>query len=320
MPNFTFMKTSLPAIFVNKNKDLFSTYFLSGFFLLSCLFISFNAAANYRSEALDIFTDIDSKGINEMPGAPFQHYSSRRDATMGISISAAPDFITAPGQEITFSLQVENTGDLDITNIVIADTLTGFVSSIDSLNQGTFENITFNYLSTQGDIDIGGVSNFITILGSDPDGLPVGGEAAVVVVAEQSPVISVSNSPSSVDYNAPGQEITFTIEVGNTGNVTLNNITIADDLTGFNETIEIMAPGGSDVFTTVYTVEQSDIEIGSISNTVTVSGFDPGGVEVGEQSEAIITASQNAALSIHVNPSVSSFNAVGQQIFYELIV
>ena len=75
-----------------------------------------------------------------------------------------------------------------------------------------------------------------------------------------------------------GDEITYTFTVTNTGLVTLTGVTITDPLvTIVGGPLASLAPGGVDstTFTATYTITQTDIDNGSITNTATASASDP---------------------------------------------
>ncbi|MBK6285217.1 MAG: hypothetical protein IPF54_23535, partial [Draconibacterium sp.] len=74
--------------------------------------------------------------------------------------------------------------------------------------------------------------------------------------------------------------ITFTINVENTGNVTITGIAVTDPLTGMNTAIASLAPGAKQTFTQTYLVTQANLNAGSVTNTATASGKDPGNVTV----------------------------------------
>src|SRR5690606_7036448 len=86
------------------------------------------------------------------------------------------------------------------------------------------------------------------------------------------PQISVTKVADPTTYNAAGQIINYTIQVTNTGNVNLGNITVVDPLTGMNESIGLLAPGAFQTFNTSYTIQPADLTLDSLPNIVTASG------------------------------------------------
>ena len=77
-----------------------------------------------------------------------------------------------------------------------------------------------------------------------------------------------------------GETIEYQIVVTNDGNLTMTNITVEDKLTGMTETIESLAPGQEETFTTTYVVTEQDVEAGNVVNEATATGTDPEDKEV----------------------------------------
>ena len=71
---------------------------------------------------------------------------------------------------------------------------------------------------------------------------------------------------------ALGQKITYTIKVQNAGNVPYTNVKVEDPLTGLTATIETLAVGETQTFTTEYVVTEADVLEGHVLNTATAKG------------------------------------------------
>jgi uncharacterized repeat protein (TIGR01451 family) len=102
----------------------------------------------------------------------------------------------------------------------------------------------------------------------------------------QSPGLSVVKSvTSSGPYGAVGQPIDYSFVVTNTGNVSLDAISVDDvqsapatqaNLTGPTCPVSSLAPGDNETCTATYTVTQADLNNGSITDSATASGTPPG--------------------------------------------
>ena len=98
------------------------------------------------------------------------------------------------------------------------------------------------------------------------------------------PELTVEKKATSTPENGTAYQlsetVTYEISVTNTGNVTITNITVSDDLTGDTWTVEKLLPGEkSEAFKTSYTVVQKDVDAGKVLNVATAKGTDPGDKE-----------------------------------------
>jgi uncharacterized repeat protein (TIGR01451 family) len=71
-----------------------------------------------------------------------------------------------------------------------------------------------------------------------------------------------------------GDALNFSFTVTNQGTVTLTNVVVTDAVTGLNQTLASLAPGGQAVFNSSYTLLQSDLDSngggdGRVENTAT---------------------------------------------------
>ena len=72
------------------------------------------------------------------------------------------------------------------------------------------------------------------------------------------PLLTITKVATEASYSAAGDIIHYSITVTNSGNVTLTDIVVTDPLTGFNQTIQNLAPGADRSFNTTYSVTQND--------------------------------------------------------------
>ena len=95
--------------------------------------------------------------------------------------TAANSQFYVQGEEITYQVSVTNTGNVELTNIVLSDTLVP-LDSIATLAPGATRDITYTYTVTADDVEAGFVTNTVTGIGSVPDEIatftPGGGGAA----------------------------------------------------------------------------------------------------------------------------------------------
>jgi gliding motility-associated-like protein/uncharacterized repeat protein (TIGR01451 family) len=154
---------------------------------------------------------------------------------------------------IRFVFTVENTGNTTLYNVNIIDPLPGVVVTggpIAELNPGEIDNVTISatYQITQDDIDLGIVINLASVSSVDPAGdfvtdfsddpnnpedvdIDGDGDPDDRTVTEVNDIVDIEVI-KTVDITEPvvGDEVVFTIEVANVGNVNLFNVLIDDQL------------------------------------------------------------------------------------------
>ena len=237
-----------------------------------------------------------------------------------ITKTASPDSYSAVGDVITYTITVENTGNVTITGIVVNDPLTSLNTEMFNLAPGETQPFTTSYTVTQADIDAGSVSNAVTASGAAPDDDTVTDDDEVVVTATQNPALALTKTTSSTTFSAVGDIITYTITVENTGNVTITNIVVNDPLTSFNTAMFNLAPGEIQPFTTSYTVTQADMDAGNVLNSASASGIDPNGDAVTTDDEADVLAEQNPAIVVTKTALPTTYTEVGEEITYTIVV
>jgi uncharacterized repeat protein (TIGR01451 family) len=239
---------------------------------------------------------------------------------LSITKTASPSTFNSAGQEITYTIEVENSGNVELTSVSVSDPLTGLTENIASMLPGATETYTPTYTISQADMNSGSVENTATVSGTAPDNSTVSASDTETITGSQLPALSITKTASPSTFNSAGQEITYTIEVENSGNVELTSVTVSDPLTGLTENIASMLPGATETYTPTYTISQADMNSGSVENTATASGTAPDNSTVTASDTETITGSQLPALSITKTASPSTFNSAGQEITYTIEV
>ncbi len=169
------------------------------------------------------------------------------------------------GDVVTFTIQVTNTGDFTLTSVGISsDTFeriggpslafdgAGIVFSGNSgaspqgtLVPGEIATFTTQYTLVQADIDAGGISNSATGTGTPPSGNAVSDvsddtddtdgnttdDPTVVPLTQTAELTTTKSVTTTGALQADGTfDVTFRVDVVNTGNVTLTSPTLVDDL------------------------------------------------------------------------------------------
>ncbi|GEM_PF-838937 len=196
------------------------------------------------------------------------------------------------GDDLNFTITMTNTGNITLTNVVVSDPdLMPGSQACASVTPGGTCVLVGSYTVTQADVNAGSFSNTAAV--TDDDVCPAAGPATcedtVITPITQNPSYTVTKNADVTSVNAAGDVITYTIEVTNTGNVTLTGVSVSDPLLA-DLTRQADNPGNGDnlldmgetwVYTGTYTVTQADLDDngggdGDIDNTVTVDTNEAG--------------------------------------------
>ncbi len=196
---------------------------------------------------------------------------------------------------------MDNTGNVDLTNVVVTDSLGNTFTAAD-IAVGGKAVFTDAYTTVQGDIDSGNdLVNTATIASNDQN---VAGSSSATTDIDQDPALLFTktaattpqfsaNDPANTADQA-GQVISYALTVTNTGNETLTNVVVHDS-DGKTFTVDSLGVGVSKTFADSYTVQQSDIDGGkAVADSATVS--DSQGVSA--TASASTSVDQHHSLSI----------------------
>jgi hypothetical protein len=182
-------------------------------------------------------------------------------------------------EEITYEIKAENTGNQTLTNVKVKDDLTGDEWTIASLAPGKSETFTATYEVTEADILAGSVINEATATADGPVPPVIDPDKEENPTEDPKGHLTISKTTTSSPNLARGyvldEVIRYSITVLNDGNVTISDITVTDELTGDEWTIDALKPGESQTFAASYTVTQADVNAGSVVNVATATGTDP---------------------------------------------
>ncbi|MCF6366143.1 MAG: gliding motility-associated C-terminal domain-containing protein [Bacteroidales bacterium] len=223
------------------------------------------------------------------------------DAQTNLSIiKIADNSNPEPGDNVVFTLTVTNSGPSDATGVTVTDNIpsgytyvsddgsgaynagTGIWAIGDIMNSGTAVlNITVTVNET------GDYANTATVAGTEPDPDNTDNSDINTPTPEfisSMSITKVANLPEVIEEDA---EITYTIEVTNTGNMTLYNIEITDDNADSidGSPITSLSPGDSEIVTAIHIITNYDITAGQVINTAFGTGEDINGNEVTDESD-----------------------------------
>ncbi|MBC2836554.1 DUF7507 domain-containing protein [Paragemmobacter straminiformis] len=243
------------------------------------------------------------------------------DAT---ALSAAPKV----GEVISYTINVANSGNATLSGVTLVDALTtdeayvsGDANTNAKLDLGETWTYSASHALTQGDIDAGKVENLAVASANPPSGsgdrisvesssastgnatAGTGNGAPTTTTLAAKAVISVKKTvdDSALDDGVRvGDTLLYTIEVENTGNVTLTNVTLDDafrDAKGNSLTLTsgptprgILTDDTLDVgevwtFDASFRLDAGAIAAGGVENLATVTGTPPSGPAVSAESK-----------------------------------
>src|ERR1035437_10071398 len=174
----------------------------------------------------------------------------------GIKVTkACPAGQIIPGQMLTFSGSVSNTGNVTLTNIVVVNSQPAANTTVftrPTLAPG--EEVTFNGSYTAPTNC--SVADTLTATATSRCGVGVSSVASATCPILTTPQISVTAACPTTPVT-PGSTVTYSGTVSNTGNITLKNVVVVSDRPAANTTVftaPTLAPGASAAFTGSYTV------------------------------------------------------------------
>ena len=164
--------------------------------------------------------------------------------------------------------------------------MAGINTKIDTIEVGKSASVTGTYTVKQSDIDKGGkIHNVATVGDKSPEkDVPV----------EQNSSYTAVKTADKEKVTAAGEIITYTITVTNTGNTTLKDIAVKDDMAGIDETISEIPVGESRSVTGTYTVTQNDIDNKTEIKNVATAGDKSPEIDVPVEKQPDILVNKDA--------------------------
>ncbi len=270
-----------------------------------------------------------STTFGPLPGTPVisppssETTDAATDPSLQIVKTADRTDFTTVGEVITYTLTVTNNGNQTITGVRARDDLLPLDCTIGSLAPGAVDNSCSGpYTVTQDDIDAGSILNAAFVTGVNPQGGPVRDDTTRTVGGPTpAPAFTLVKSANPDPFGAVGSAVTYTFTVQNTGNVTLSDLQITDDIISPAFTCDIAqlnVGATDDTCTLSYTVTQDDKDAGEIENTARAEATDPNGTVVNRE-DTITTPSVPVMPGLKAVKTSSAPNAfLGTTVTYTL--
>lgn len=199
--------------------------------------------------------------------------------------SASPSMAVA-GTEITYSYLVRNTGDVTLFGILVVDDKLGEIGTVAELEAGDEVTLTATATLTET------TENTVVVTGYDADENPVTDDDTLVVPI-YNPSISIAKSASAAVV-LPGEVVTYTYLVTNTGDVPLTDVVVSDDIIGYITTIPLLGVGASVPVTAPQALMADTVNVGTATGTYGAQGTDFHGT---------VTANDSASVDV-VDPAI----------------
>lgn len=201
-----------------------------------------------------------------------------------VSIVKTGAALAREGDVVTYTFVVTNTGDVPLVDLVVTDDILGTIGTVSGpLAPGASTTLTKTYTVPAGAADITNVAEVC----AEP--VPNVGDPVCNdddhVLDRIHPAITIDKTANPTTVNNGGGPVTYTYVVTNTGDVTLTNVTVTDDILGLIGTIPSLAPGASATLTKTVDVTTAS----PTRNVGTAVGTDPTGRTVTDDDDAVIS-------------------------------
>jgi uncharacterized repeat protein (TIGR01451 family) len=243
------------------------------------------------------------------------------NASFTVAKLANPAANVTVGQPVTYTLRVNNTGNVNLTNVTVVDPLLSLSIVIPILVPNGTWNLSVSYNATEADACRGWINNTLAVNATGPcnDTLTTRYASANVSVTYVS-ALNVTKTAAAGPYS-PGDIISYNITVCNIGNMNLTNVTVNDTLLGLTDhDIGMLEPGNCSSVERNYTVSAEDACRGWIKNTVNVSALDTCGITRYNETSENVTTTYNASLNVTKTADTVGPVAPGDTINYTITV
>ena len=258
-----------------------------------------------------------------MPGPTKDSATTTITQNAALTVQKDVDLTTINAPEtLKYTITVKNTGNVDITNVVLSDDLAG-AATLDSgdavdagvLNVGETWTYSASYAATQADINAGtDLVNTASVVSTEVPG-PTKDSATTTIT--QNPVLMLVKTATPTTYDSVGDVISYGYLVSNSGNVTLTGpVTVSDDKTTVTCPLGNLEPSSSITCLASYTITQADLNGGSVTNTAQASAVGT----YSNQDQATVTATQTPALTLVKTATPTTYGSVGDVISYSYVV
>ena len=235
-------------------------------------------------------------------------------AALDLSVAASTPTVTTLNQKITYIYTLTNQSTATLTApYSVTDSRATNIScpSLSSLAPGATTTCTGEYYVTQADLDAG--TNLVnSATATSNSGAVTSNPANASVSVTQSPLLSLTISPSTALATTLGASVNFNYVIKNEGNVTLSAPFTVTDL-GFSPSKSCtvasgtLAPQATVTCTLAYSIAQTDLDAGSIINLATVTTQYNGNPTTSLQATATVITYNAARITLSISSTPTSY-------------
>jgi uncharacterized repeat protein (TIGR01451 family) len=254
-------------------------------------------------------SDYDAGGVDNQASAvswdPAGQISAEAQATVRVMLPSNPALSVqrtgalpneespGAGDVVNYVNRITNTGNLTLTVTEVMDSQLGSLACGNdnravgpTLLPGATLDCPAPYNIVQGDVDNGRIDSSVVAFAGDPQGLTVSAGNEHNLIIRQLPALSLDKTGTLevLDVNrriGSGYIIRYTLELANTGNVTLNHVLVSDpDIPHLDCSAGELSVGSTLSCAGSYDVTQADLDSGQKSNTATALATGPTGQQV----------------------------------------
>ncbi len=234
---------------------------------------------------------------------------------ISLSKSGSPATYSAVGNIITYSFIVRNTGEVNLTGIVLSDPdVTSLSCPATALAVGAQMTCSGIHSISQADLDRGYFTNNASVTSAE-----VGPATATFTVnAVQNPSLSIVKTQTSSSPYKVGESVSYSIVATNTGNITLSSVTVSDPNAVLGSCSPsnpaALAPGGTITCSASHILTSAEvINAKSLTNTATATS---GSLSVNSS----VTTTFNPAMTFTKSVTSTGPYTIGSTVTYSLVV